>query len=72
MINQSLHFEITGNDSTRLIQQACQQLGIQPAQAFQHFVAQLSANAEQKPVTTEPTTEQIRAKKPAHAGILPI
>lgn len=71
MINQSLHFEITGNDATRLIQ-ACQQLGIQPAQAFQHFVAQLSANAEQKPVTTEPTTEptteQIRAKKLARAG----
>ena len=71
MISQSLHFEITGNDATRLIQ-ACQQLGIQPAQAFQRFVAQLSANAEQKPVTTEPTTEQIRAKKLAHAGILPI
>ena len=31
MINQSLHFEITGNDATCLIQ-ACQQLGIQPAQ----------------------------------------
>ena len=67
MINQSLHFEITGNDATRLIQ-ACQQLGIQPAQAFQHFVAQLSANAKQKPVTTKPTTEQIRAKKLARAG----
>lgn len=67
MINQSLHFEITGNDATRLIQ-ACQQLGIQPAQAFQHFVAQLSANAEKDPTTTEPTADQIRAKKLARAG----
>ena len=32
MISQSLHFEITGNDATRLIQ-ACQQLGMQSAQA---------------------------------------
>lgn len=67
MINQSLHFEITGNDATRLIQ-ACQQLGIQPAQAFQRFVAQLSANADKEPTTTESTTEQIRAKKLARAG----
>lgn len=67
MINQSLHFEITGNDATRLIQ-ACQQLGIQPAQAFQRFVAQLSANAVQEPVTTKPTADQMRAKKLARAG----
>lgn len=67
MINQSLHFEITGNDATRLIQ-ACQQLVIQPAQAFQRFVAQLSANAEKEPTTTEPTAEQIRDKKLARAG----
>lgn len=67
MINQSLHFEITGNDATQLIR-ACQQLGIQPAQAFQRFVAQLSANANNEPTTTEPTIEQIRAKKIARAG----
>ena len=47
---------------------ACQQLGIQPAQAFQSFVAQLSANADKEPTTTEPTTDQIRAKKLARAG----
>lgn len=66
MINQALHFEITGNDATRLIQ-ACQQLGIQPAQAFQRFVAQLSANAEKEPITTKPI-DQVRVKKLARAG----
>ncbi len=67
MINQSLHFEITGSDATRLIQ-ACQQLGIQPAQAFQRFVAQLSANVEKELTTTELTANQIRAKKLARTG----
>ena len=67
MIHQSLHFEITGNDATRLIQ-ACQQLGIQPAQAFQRFVAEFTANAKNEPTTSEPTADQIRAKKLARAG----
>lgn len=70
MINQSLHFEITGNDATRLIQ-ACQQLGIQPAQAFQRFVAQYPPTPSKSqsqpslpPSKSEPKNSLVQADLP--------
>ncbi len=37
MINQSIHFEITGNDATHLLT-VCQNIGKQPAELFKQFI----------------------------------
>lgn len=65
MINQSLTFEITGQDASLLLK-ACQEQGIEPVQAFQQFLAQF-AKTNTKDTSNDETT---KAKKLAYAGIL--
>lgn len=63
MINQSLTFEITGQDASLLLK-ACQEQGIEPVQAFQQFLAQFAKTNTQDKKTNKAT----KAKKLARAG----
>ncbi|MBS9780635.1 MAG: hypothetical protein KGV51_08415 [Moraxellaceae bacterium] len=40
MINQSIHFEVTGNDANNLLT-ICQNMGKQPVDIFRQFIEQL-------------------------------
>lgn len=59
MINQSIHFEVSGDDAHRLLA-ACREQGIQPDEAFSQFMAHFA-----KP-TTDKTTKKSRAGALAH------
>lgn len=66
MINQSLTFEITGQDASLLLK-ACQEQGIEPVQAFQAFLTQFAKNDKKIDANND---ETLKAKKLAYAGIL--
>lgn len=61
MLNQSLHFELTGQDAQYFLQ-ACQDKNIEPMQAFELFLQEFTKQYQQK------QDDDLRAKKLARAG----
>ncbi len=43
MINQSIHFEVSGSDASNLLS-ACHRRGIQPIDVFNQFLAEFTKN----------------------------